>query len=490
MMFSQTTTLERRLTATANQMFRVLAPNASALHKVVVVIDEDGEDAMTAGRICIVLPATFDGIDLQDRPDVAVGLLAHELSHFLQPLDEMTEIRADTGAPHWLDNILLDVQGEALVQYLFPRMHTPLAVVRRVVHDNRLDDFLDDLKDADTFEEATVVAALAARFYKPHTVFAPRVMFHEAHKHPAYRRTANFLYDVGRAENTSAADMPALLREIIEEYPELAGITWPDIDVLLDGLSSTAADSPLRGGAGGGPLAADFEPAKPSPLRVCIVGPSRHVEHAATTLARRIAPRFQTESGGIDIVAPGRIDRREAARAGGIPFRMTVDGGATPAPQVVLCVDSSGSMWRDAPGGSTTKIAIARAAAQAIALAVAEHGGEAVGVLFDNNGYIGPNDDDGLLFAPINAWPDGGTDFGFLADVWSRFPEHLVVLLTDGNGYVPSVLPANRQRTVGIAVPPGTPDVIEPICRKVVTLSDVSKLPWVMSMLVPRTTVG
>ena len=31
-------------------------------------------------------------------------------------------------------------------------------------------------------------------------------------RHPAYRRITGFLYHVARAENTSAADMPALLR--------------------------------------------------------------------------------------------------------------------------------------------------------------------------------------------------------------------------------------------------------------------------------------
>ena len=65
----------------------------------------------------------------------------------------------------------------------------------------------------------------------------------------------------------------------------------------------------------------------------------------------------------------------------GIPYRMELPGGRTPISQVVICLDVSDSMW-DVPA----KIASARIAAQALALAVQESGGQAVGILFHQIG--------------------------------------------------------------------------------------------------------
>ena len=102
------------------------------------------------------------------------------------------------------------------------------------------------------------------------------------------------------------------------------------------------------------------------------------------TIARAIRLRFAVPKGGVEVVAPGRLDRREAARGDGIPFRLDLPGRSAPRPQVVICLDVSESMWY-----SKTKIGAARIVAQAIALAVRDAGGDVVGVLFDDTWLAG-----------------------------------------------------------------------------------------------------
>ena len=107
---------------------------------------------------------------------------------------------------------------------------------------------------------------------------------------------------------------------------------------------------------------------------------------------------------------------------------------------------------------SKTKIGAARIAAQAIALAVRDAGGDVVGVLFVDTWLIGANWGDALLFAPA-AWPtEGGTYFAFLSDLWRRYPSHWVVLVTDGDGYVPYASAPDRARTGAVVIPDGKPE--------------------------------
>jgi hypothetical protein len=53
-------------------------------------------------------------------------------------------------------------------------------------------------------------------------------------------------------------------------------------------------------------------------------------------------------------------------------------------------------------------------------------GGEAVGILFDDKGGGADTRDDALLFFDRGALSYGGTDFGFLADAWWRWPGHFI----------------------------------------------------------------
>ena len=87
------------LDATANQILAVVAPETASLVRAYVSLDEEADTAATDG-VRIWLPPTFEGVDVAHDTPVAVGLLVHELGHFLQPLKALEEVEQQTGAPH------------------------------------------------------------------------------------------------------------------------------------------------------------------------------------------------------------------------------------------------------------------------------------------------------------------------------------------------------------------------------------------------------
>jgi hypothetical protein len=234
-------------------------------------------------------------------------------------------------------------------------------------------------------------------------------------------------------------------------------------------------------------------------------------EPDAVTIARAIRLRFAVPKGGVEVVAPGRLDRREAARGDGSRSAWTCPAARLPGPRwshlhlrcgaaasAGVCLDVSESMWY-----TKAKIWAARVAAQAIALAVRDAGGDVVGVLFDDTWLIGAGWGDALLFAPA-AWPnEGGTYFAFLSDLWRRYPNHWVVLViarpavsgADGDGYVPYAATPDRARTGAVVIPDGKlpgqgPGKMAEICNSVIVLKDPRDLPWAMALLIPRATVA
>ena len=72
-----------------------------------------------------------------------------------------------------------------------------------------------------------------------------------------------------------------------------------------------------------------------------------------------------------------------------------------------------------------------------------------------------------------------------------KYPqEHIVLLVTDGQGAVPPAFPGDKARTAAILIPPDCdPDLMGQVAGRVVTLSDLRGLADVMTMLVPRRTV-
>ena len=164
---------------------------------------------------------------------------------------------------------------------------------------------------------------------------------------------------------------------------------------------------------------------------------------------------------------------------------MSIAGQEVPAPNVLIAVDVSSSM--DANGKSKA----AFIAAQALALAIQAVDGNVVGLLFDEEAGVAVNEDATPLFSPRHAWRmDDGTSFHFLNEAWRRWPHHRVLLITDGQGSVPGVLPNDKARTSAIVIPNGDVATMEQIANRVIQLDDLTKLPSVLATLLPRTAVG
>ena len=294
-----------------------------------------------------------------------------------------------------------------------------------------------------------------------------------------------FTRELSRARHLPAADLPQLFRELMQAFPELREA--PEVlspfgrpRVRPRGCGGEAAGAEARAALGA------VGPTAPETLRQEVFKPQLP-ELEAVRLARALRPRFQVQRGALAVVAPGRLERREAARGQGLPFRLDLPGGEGPRPQVAICVDTSGSMW----DVGFAKIFQARLAAQAIALAVREVGGDVVGLLFDDHGYVATPRDASPLFTRLDGYHHRrGTSFAFLADLWRCYPRHWVVLVTDGAGLVPFAAEPDRRRTVAAVIPDGAPDQLQPICARVVELATPRDLPWVMAMLIPRTSVG
>ena len=79
------------------------------------------------------------------------------------------------------------------------------------------------------------------------------------------------------------------------------------------------------------------------------------------------------------------------------------------------------------------------------------------------------------------------TSFAWLPVAWMKFPDHLHILLTDGEGELPLLIPErDRKRTCAIVIPDGRPDLITPVADRVVVVQDLARLPGVFAFLAPR----
>ena len=324
---------------------------------------------------------------------------------------------------------------------------------------------------------------LLARFIEPEGPFAP---FAAKAEIPASLQTAGLRYLTLRwqASDLAPSLLPAHLRHILDIFPELAEPKPPALPNPLDSISSQ-----LEGALG---------ELLSNELRTALLGwmpvtgnPIQHMEFTtrpplpeAVRLARAISTRFSVKRGALEIVAPGRLERRELMTSP-LPFRMRILGRETPAPRLLICVDVSSSMDSDG------KQQNAFLAAQAVALAGQQSGGEVVGLLFDQCFAVSTNEDASPLFAPQPEWSMvDGTSFQFLPEAWRRWQQHQVLLITDGQGDAPTALPSDRSRTSAIVIPDGNAKYLRPLCANVVTLDEPRLLPSVLATLIPRTVVG
>lgn len=482
------TTLE----SAANQILAAVAPTTSRLVHVTVEIRDQSETAATDGTVLIHMPTTFCDVKVAEEVKVAVGLLVHEVGHFLQPLEAVDAVEAEERIPHWLSNVVLDIQGEFLLQSLFPTFKRPLAEVRRTVKRKQLGVYEAEIGNAGHFAQAAGSLALWGRFAKPILPFYAESLPYGT---PEENRAMHFMGTLDAFRSCPAKQLPQQLARLINEFPELRQSPVPAFPEGMEGVQGQvtgALGRTLRREAGqhtaelaGGGDNAEIQMhiARPDP-------PSPE----AVTLARTIRPRFLSAKGGVQVLAPGRFDRRSAAR-GEIPLRMALPGRDVPAPRLVLCLDASGSMDAPSPGcDGRAKWQVAQIAAQAVALSVQSAGGQVVGIVFGDGAWM-TNSGDAVLFTlpqkRHKVYVGSGTCFRFLVELWRRYPDHQVLVLTDGSGTAPDgILPGDRQRTSAVIIPRGDAARASAWSERQVVLQDLRHLAAVLAMLVPRAKLG
>jgi hypothetical protein len=473
------------LDATANQILAVVAPDTARLVRAYVSLDEEADTAATDG-VRIWVPSAFEGVDVTQNTPVAVGLLVHELGHFLQPLKALEEAEQETAAPHWLGNIVADVQLEAMMAGLFPPLADTLVAVRTAVRTARLTEYTTAILQGRKLADVACSVALAGRFCRPAVPFddsgesgSPLWGTLNRHGDPALTiRTTAFAWRLSEAQSLAPNDLPDHVRQIMTEFPELrhapACHAIPGGGLAVVGPAGQAAQAEAAANTGAHP------PAAPAPVAAVRAGRSRPRPEAQQA-ARGLRMHFQVARSATEIVAPDRLDRRAAALGEVVPLRMALPGKERPRPKVAICLDKSGSM-------KGAKFVLAQTAAQAVALAVREANGEAVGVLFDDSAQVADTGDAALLFCEPDGLSYGGTAFEFLADAWRRWPAHVILLVTDGDGSIPLALPGDKARTSAILIPPDCdPGAMSQIAVRVVMLGDLRGLADVLALLTPRT---
>jgi hypothetical protein len=475
------------LTDAAAQTLSVIAPYVSRLVRPMVHMEDEAETASTDG-LHIILPRKFCGTDILWNKEAALGLIAHECGHFFQPLKEVEKAEKETHAPHWLGNVMLDIHAEWHIARLFPALAWPLKATHRLVLSAMKRRYETQCKRADTFPEIALTAMLYLRFC---TDDEPNDLMEESYAEkrlpekfgsgldPARlkRRAGELARRLFGSFTVTARELPERLRGIMEEFPELAGtfLNIPCGDASADPRIGGQLVEAVRREAEG--LQSKGRSSSIRRWRCNSMKPEPEAVKCASTIQLHLARSDE----GIRILTPAHIDRREAATGHPAPFYGIVPGGTeAPKPQVLIALDISSSM--DGP-----KRKAARIAAQAVALAVQEEGGDVRALLFGATGYNdGPGYGPEILFSQHPR--DDETTFGWLPEAWTAFPRHQVFLMTDGHAEPSPYNPEQRGRTVALLLP-SCKDCV-PMARKSIILRSVNDLPYVLGMLLPRSRVA
>jgi hypothetical protein len=480
----------------------LLGDIASFLTPRLVIAKDD--TASTDGRTWIRLPEEFLGIRLDEKMQVFIGLLAHEVGHWLQPIKAITAVEQKTGIHHDILNIVLDVHLEHCVPIIFPLFAAPLEAVRIVIRDAHKSDYEKGYKEADTFLEAADAALLFGRF-----CVNPRLPFDVPYGLIQRKITRNRKVDesrmndlverVGCVVNHSCESLPEFIEQLARDFPELCqqgisfGMTNP-----LDGLAS--------GGDGMDVIRDVLEDLKieSSQASACVIESrlcGRNPASAETlALSRQLQKRWDIARACGVIMAPGRLNRLAAVRGDPMPFTMSapIRGRQSPQTKVVLIVDWSGSM--NVNDSAPWKAALQ--AAQAIALAIRSTGGDVRAAFFAEHLWHAPNFSADVLFAAglgsISLLEARGedTDFSWLPHIWQSFPDHRVMLLTDGSGHPPkAILPSGRKRTSAVLLqlrrnaPANVAQIetaIQTFASSFVHVDNLSELAAAWALLIPR----
>jgi hypothetical protein len=222
-------------------------------------------------------------------------------------------------------------------------------------------------------------------------------------------------------------------------------------------------------------------------------------------LSRKLKNRWAAPAGVQRIMAPGRLDRMAALRDSPVPYSLQCQRPArlkeSGVRRIVLAADWSVSM-EGVPWLATL------AAAQAITLALRSDGGDVRGLLFAGCAWHAADfDAEALFFArALGGGVDLGkaegstTRFGWLPEVWQSYPDHQVLVLTDGAGSLPTYIPDScRSRTSALLIGlenysdeqrEDVRSIAEAIAGKVVEVPSLDDLAGVWATLIPRRNVA
>ena len=316
-------------------------------------------------------------------------------------------------------------------------------------------------------------------------------------------RLESLLNDVAGVRELCSYELPGTLATLANKYPELC--SQPPELLFGDPMAGSASDGDEFISGVVQLQVPDRETIEPcSVLEVSASGsvpPSPDV----LALSRRLKNRWAALSGVESVMAPGRLDRMAALRDQPVPYSMQSQRPTrlkdTAVRRIVLAADWSVSMeglpWL-----------VTLAAAQAITLALRSDGGDVRGLLFAGSAWHTADFDANALFfaRALGGGVDLGkaegstTRFGWLPEVWQRYPDHQVLVLTDGAGSLPAYIPDScRANTSALLI--GLENynddqreeilaVAEAIAGKVVEVPSLDDLAGVWATLIPRRQVA
>jgi hypothetical protein len=426
------------------------------------LILSDEPTASTDGKVHIVMPRTFLGKDITEQLVCAIGLLAHEFGHWLQPLAKIDEIEKQTGLDHDIVNILLDIQLEENVAHIMPLFKHNLEQLRSAIGKAHKKDYEQKQQQSGTFLEAALYTLLYGRFCHDITVSfkCSKINVSTLQK---FAKLQSFIYDASVFAMLKSSDLPEKIREIAVNYPELCNQNRRSRNGLqnpTDMISSTNLEALARLINA---IISVYDGAGDCESTVATLRGHELACPEVLAISRSIQKRWEVPRVSGSILGPGRMNRLAAVRGDPIPFEVrSLKGRSYPETNVVLAADHSGSM-EGARWSETLK------AAQAITIAIRNTGGDVRGAIFEG-GLVHTRDfDAGIFFSSAIGsrsmhLADGNlTSFGWLPLVWQTFPRHRIVLLTDGNGFYPPVVPQScRRRTSAILL---QVDAVSERCR-------------------------
>ncbi len=473
---------------------------------VPTLVIADDDTASTNGKSYVRIPNEFLGVPIQDQMSNAIGLLAHEIGHWLQPLDEINEVEKATGIDHSVVNLLLDIQLEENITRIMPLFRSNLISVRSNIGRHHRKEYVDGLKKAEMekdFLSAAVNGLLLGRFCGDTSRSYSTTMFSNVKD----KRLADLLLDASIFMEAHPTHLPKMLNQVANKYPELchpqngegngdSGGKGTDGDDPLNPTSTVSSGNveELKKFLQSAILI--YQGAADSKSREDRLYGSILPTPDVLSASRRIQRRWEVSRVSGSVMGPGRMNRLAAVRGDPIPFDVPQSIGKTkPKVQVILVADWSGSM-QGLPWYET------RRAAQAVTLAIRSVGGDVRGAIFEDF-LMHTKDFSAEIFfsarvGSLNISDAQGnyTSFGWLPLVWQKFPKHRVVLLTDGNGMTPHAVPVscrNRTSAILLKVNDGqirsqVENTVNKFAERFVHVNNLDEIATAWSLVIPRLT--